>query len=103
MARQWGAENFGDYATSLSFFQLLQQAPLLGLHLLLARDVAARPEFIHRDMATAAGLAIGIALLMALAVGATGHRRGARHGLRPRDLERIPRQVADAVLHGLRP
>lgn len=72
MARQWGAENFGDYSTTLSFFQLLQQAPLLGLHLLVARDVAARPEFIHRDMATAAGLSVGIALLLALAVGAIG-------------------------------
>ena len=57
----------------------------------------------HQERRHLPRLQRSVEILRPLAVGAAGHGRGAGDGLRPRDPERIPRQVADAVLHGLRP
>lgn len=40
MARAWGVQRLGEFNTLLTFFLLLQQMPLLGLHLRISRDVA---------------------------------------------------------------
>lgn len=47
IARVWGPDGLGEYSTIFTYFILLMQFPLLGLHIIVARDVAAQ----HNDMA----------------------------------------------------
>jgi O-antigen/teichoic acid export membrane protein len=72
MARKWSVDVFGQYAIVFNYFQLLQQVPLLGLHFLLARDAAARPEEQQREMVTAGVLGLAVAIPMAAGVRLTG-------------------------------
>src|ERR1700704_3268497 len=58
MARKWSVDAFGQYTIVFNYFQLLQQAPLLGLHILLARDAAARPDDRRSEMVTAGSLGL---------------------------------------------
>lgn len=44
LARQWGASLLGEFSTVFAFFMFLLQLPLLGLHIVIAREVAAEPS-----------------------------------------------------------
>jgi O-antigen/teichoic acid export membrane protein len=70
MARKWSLDYFGQYTTVFNYFQLLQQAPLLGLHFLLARDAAARPDRQGVELVTAGllGLMSSIPIAISLVV-----------------------------------
>ncbi|MBI2930164.1 MAG: polysaccharide biosynthesis protein [Planctomycetes bacterium] len=65
LARAWASpERVGEFATLLTAFLLMQHVTLLGLNVLLIRDVAAAPDVpADRVMAT---LAIGVAVSIVL-------------------------------------
>jgi hypothetical protein len=60
---------FGQYSIIFNYFLLLQQAPLLGLHILLARDAAARPDDRRSEMVTAGSLGLVVSVPLAIGVG----------------------------------
>lgn len=72
IARSWGAVSLGEFSLAFSYFFLLQQMPLLGLHIVLMRDIAANPEGANRHFSNASVLACGVSLILALMVGAGG-------------------------------
>jgi len=72
LARRWSATMLGEFATVFAVFTLLQQAPLLGLHFVLGRDVAARPETRAELATNAAVLSLGVSVVLAAAVAAAG-------------------------------
>jgi O-antigen/teichoic acid export membrane protein len=72
MARKWSVDAFGQYSIIFNYFQLLQQAPLLGLHLLLVRDAAARPDDRRSEMVTAGSLGLVVSVPLAIGLGLIG-------------------------------
>lgn len=72
MARKWSVDAFGQYSIVFNYFQLLQQAPLLGLHILLARDAAARPDDRRSEMVTAGSLGLVVSVPLAFGLGLIG-------------------------------
>ncbi len=72
MARKWSVDAFGQYSIIFNYFQLLQQAPLLGLHILLARDAAARPDDRRSEMVTAGSLGLVVSVPLAIGLGLIG-------------------------------
>lgn len=72
IARSWGALALGEFSLALTYFFLLQQMPLLGLHIVLMRDIAASPETASHHMLNASALAFTVSLILALIVGAGG-------------------------------
>lgn len=74
LARRWGSIELGEFATVFSFFVVLQQAPLLGLHVPFIRDLARRPDSLHEMGPSAAVLAIAIAGVLGALLGLVGER-----------------------------
>src|SRR5262245_25083746 len=72
LARYWGSGDLGQFATVFAFFVLLQQAPLLGLHVPLIRDLARDPESVLTVGPNAAVLATAAGALLGAALGAIG-------------------------------
>jgi O-antigen/teichoic acid export membrane protein len=72
IARFWGTEPMGRFALLSSLFIFLQQMPLLGLHLVLIRDSAARPETVPAQIANALAIALGAGTILALGLGVAG-------------------------------
>jgi len=72
LARYWGSGDLGQFATVFAFFVLLQQAPLLGLHVPLIRDLARDPESVLTVGPNAAVLATTAGALLGTALGAIG-------------------------------
>ena len=72
MARNWSVDAFGQYSIIFNYFLLLQQAPLLGLHFLLARNAAARPEDRRSEMVTAGSLGLVVSVPLAIGLGLIG-------------------------------
>lgn len=72
IARHAGPKVLGEYSTVLTVFLFAQQFPLLGLHLLLIRDVAADPAQGGRWIATSLHIALSVALMLATALAIAG-------------------------------
>jgi O-antigen/teichoic acid export membrane protein len=72
VARINGADALGEFALVLGLFFFCQQLPLLGLHVLLIRDVAAKPGAAGRHVMNAGVLALGVSLILCLVVGLFG-------------------------------
>lgn len=72
LGRQWGAEGLGTFSTVLALYLFLEQVPLLGLQLLLIKEVAARPEETGKLATNAMLLSLAVACLVALGLGAFG-------------------------------
>jgi len=62
MTRFWRPESLAVYVLAFAWFQLLQLVPLLGLHLQLARDAAAKPAHMRASFAAASLLGLVAAL-----------------------------------------
>lgn len=67
-----GPEVLGEYSTVLTVFLFAQQFPLLGLHLLLIRDVAADPQGSGQWIAVSMRIALSVALALAVALAIAG-------------------------------
>ncbi len=72
IARQAGVETLGAYATVMTVFLFAQQLPLLGLHLLLIRDVAADPSGGGQWIAASMRIALVFALILGVALAIAG-------------------------------
>jgi len=72
LAQTWGVSRLGEYSTALAYFFFLQQLPLLGLHVVLIRDVGAHPDRVLHEAVNAAVLAMGVAVVLAFGLGITG-------------------------------
>lgn len=72
IARKLGTATLGGYTLVMSLFVLLQQLPLLGLHLKVIRDVAADPQDTAHLLANATLLASLVGVLLALGLGISG-------------------------------
>ena len=72
LARRWSASMLGEFATVFAVFTLLQQAPLIGLHFVLGRDAAARPETKAELATNAAVLSLAVSVVLGGAVAVLG-------------------------------
>lgn len=72
LARKWGAEALGEFSTLFSVFMFLLQLPLLGLHIVLARNIASTPESVSDETINALVLSLGVAFVMIFLVGFSG-------------------------------
>lgn len=72
MARRWGLSRVGEYAMVLTAFEFARQFPLIGLHQQIARDIGARPGSAPRIVTNALPLALGVSVLLAIALGVFG-------------------------------
>lgn len=72
LARQWGATRLGEFSTVFAFFLLIQQLPLLGLHLPVARHVAANPAEASEQAVNALGVAVPVAFILCIGIGFLG-------------------------------
>lgn len=72
LARKWGAEALGEFSTVFSIFMFLMQIPLLGLHLLIARKVAASPETTQDQATNALLLSLAVSVVLIFTVGIWG-------------------------------
>ena len=72
LARRWSTGEVGAYATILAIFTILQQAPLLGLHLVLGRDTAAKRESRRRHAVNGAAIALASSIVIAALVAVVG-------------------------------
>jgi O-antigen/teichoic acid export membrane protein len=72
LARQWSEVRLGEFSTVLALFLLLYQAPLLGLHIPLIRDIAKRPERIGPLVVSGLTLGLTVALLLGVALSLVG-------------------------------
>ncbi|MFO0947992.1 MAG: flippase [Planctomycetota bacterium] len=72
LARTWSPELFGQFGVLFAFFSLLQQMPLLGLHVVLTRDIANNPETRFQHAVNATSLSLVVAGLLAVALGCAG-------------------------------
>lgn len=72
ISRLWGVVPLGQFALLLTLFLFLQLMPLLGLHLHLVREVAARPASAAALGPNATAVGLVCATLLALALGFGG-------------------------------
>jgi len=72
LARVWGPEHLGEYSTVFTYFMFLMQFPLLGLHLIIARDVASCNKDLGRYIFSSAFLSFCISFVIAVIVVAVG-------------------------------
>ena len=72
IARSWGPERLGEYSTIFTYFIFLMQFPLLGLHIVVARDIAACHDDIGRYITASSVLSLFISFIIALMVVAIG-------------------------------
>jgi O-antigen/teichoic acid export membrane protein len=72
VARAGGARDLGELALLLGIFAFFQQMPLLGVHLLVVRDMAADPDAAPGLVANAAALSLVTSLFLCAGVGAAG-------------------------------
>ncbi|MGH1541615.1 MAG: oligosaccharide flippase family protein [Arenicella sp.] len=68
LARVWDVAQLGQFSTLFSIFLFLFQIPLLGLHIVLIRDIAANPEKKQSYTTTALALSLFVSLFLALSV-----------------------------------
>ena len=80
IARMWGPVFLGQFSTLFSYFMFLQQLPLLGLHLLVARAIAGEPGRAARITINSIAISSPIGGLLVLALGIIGW------SLYPRDM-----------------
>lgn len=72
IARVWGPDGLGEYSTIFTYFIFLMQFPLLGLHIVVARDVAAHHDNIGRYITASCWLSLCTSSVLAIVVGAVG-------------------------------
>jgi O-antigen/teichoic acid export membrane protein len=75
VANVWGVEFSGEVQTVFAYFIFLQQAPLLGLHVMLTREVAGDQQRTARHATNALVLAFAAAPVIAVALGLLGEWR----------------------------
>ena len=75
LSRAWGPTVLGEFATVFAVFVLLQQAPLMGLHIAVMREVAADFDATVASgrLASVAALGVVVALVLLPLVGGAGH------------------------------
>lgn len=71
-ARQQGPALLGEFSTLQGIFAFLQLMPLMGLHVVLIRDIAAYPERSNQLITSATFFAMGIGVVLGLGVAVTG-------------------------------
>ncbi|MCA1971272.1 MAG: oligosaccharide flippase family protein [Caenispirillum sp.] len=64
IARRAGQEVLGAYAVAMNLFLLLQQVPMLGLHLALIRDAAAEPQQLPQNRLAMTWIALPVSVLL---------------------------------------
>jgi len=72
LARVWGPELLGEYSTVFTYFMFLMQFPLLGLHLIIVRDVASCSKDTGRYIFSSAFLSFCTSFVIAMLVVAIG-------------------------------
>lgn len=72
LARSWGAELLGEFSTLFTYFMFILQLPLLGLHIVLARDVATRAESVSAFFTNALVIALPVSIVLLLVMGLIG-------------------------------
>ncbi len=72
LAHEWGTEDLGEFTTVLAIFFLLYQLPLLGLHVPVIRDAAQHPARLRSVTGNLVVLALAVALLLGVLLGAAG-------------------------------
>ncbi|WP_430010159.1 flippase [Methylophaga lonarensis] len=72
LARSWGAELLGEFSTLFTYFMFILQLPLLGLHIVLARDIATRTEQQGECFSNALAIALPVSLILMVIVGLIG-------------------------------
>lgn len=72
LARNWGAELLGEFSTLFTYFMFILQLPLLGLHIVLARDVATRSENVSEFFTNALAIALPVSIVLMLIIGFIG-------------------------------
>jgi O-antigen/teichoic acid export membrane protein len=72
LARYWGSELLGEFSTITTYFMLLMQIPLLGLHLLIIRDVAANPGKTGAVVSSAMAISLSVSILLVVIVSCIG-------------------------------
>ncbi|MGV3707477.1 MAG: flippase [Gemmatimonas sp.] len=72
LARAWGQGRLGGFSTVLAYHTILLQAPLLGLHVPIVRDLAQKPERTVPMLSNALLIALGMSLLLAATMGLIG-------------------------------
>lgn len=69
---RFGQEFLGQFATLFAFFVFLQQAPLLGLHVVVIRDIAAKSETVGTQARNALAIALPTSFALAVLLGLLG-------------------------------
>ncbi len=72
LARYWGSELLGEFSTLTTYFMFLMQIPLLGLHLLVIRDVAANPGKTGTVVSSAMGISLSVSIVLVAIVSCIG-------------------------------
>ncbi len=72
IARVWGPDGLGEYSTIFTYFILLMQFPLLGLHIIVARDVAAQHDDMARYITASCMLSLCSSIVLAIVVCTVG-------------------------------
>ncbi len=72
VARRWGADSLGEFSTVFTYFIFLLQLPLMGLHIVIARQVAAEPETTTEQCTNALILSFFVSILLVFLVGGVG-------------------------------
>lgn len=72
LARTWDLGSFGQFSTLFTFFLLLQQLPLMGLHIFVARQISASPAQVVKHAVNSLMFATLTSLLLVLVVGVLG-------------------------------
>lgn len=72
LARKWGAVSLGEFSTLFTVFMFLWQMPLLGLHIVISRNIAASPETAWEQATNALVLSLAVSLVMIAIVGLFG-------------------------------
>lgn len=74
LARRWSGAELGEFSTLFAFFLILQQAPLLGLHVPLMRELAASPQSLSEIGPSIAAIGVSAGALLGAGLGLAGVR-----------------------------
>ena len=72
IAKRWGAIHLGEFSTLFTYFMFLQQLPLLGLHIVIARTVASDAENSTKQSINALFISLAVAAILMLGIGLIG-------------------------------
>lgn len=72
LAKRSSVSAFGVFNATLAWFTFLEHMPLLGLHMMMMRDVAAKPEDTHKLASNALVLGVVVAILLAFGMAIYG-------------------------------